>query len=261
MTDLRDFITFAEQLAEAGRATVLRFSASALSAENKATDGRFDPVTEADRETERTIRALIEARFPAHGIEGEEFGRKPAEGRYSWSLDPIDGTRAFICGLPSWTILIALLDEGRPIVGVIDVPRLDERYSGCGQRAELVTASGRTPLRTSACRALAEARFSTTDSYLFSGDERDGFERVRGEARVTRYGLDAYGYARVAAGTLDLVIESGLAPHDLNALVPVVTAAGGVVTDWQGGDDLSQGRLVAAATVELAQEAVARLAI
>src|SRR5687768_7820471 len=113
MTDLRDFITFAEELAEAGRATGMRFSACASSAENKATDGRFDPVTEADRETERTIRALIEARFPDHGIEGEEFGRKPAEGRYRWSLDPIDGTRAFICGLPSWTILIALLDEGR----------------------------------------------------------------------------------------------------------------------------------------------------
>jgi len=260
MSDLALLAAFADELAEAARATALRFSGSAASAENKAKDGSFDPVTDADRETERAIRTLIEARFPGHGIDGEEFGHKPATDRYSWSLDPIDGTRAFVCGLPSWTILIALLDQGRPVLGLIDVPRLGERYVGHDQIAEWTSASGRSALRTSDCRSLAEARFSTTDAHLFSGREREAFERIRAEVRLTRYGLDAYAYARLAAGTLDLVVESGLAPHDLNALVPVVTGAGGVVVNWEGGGDLSRGSLIAAATMELAEQAVARLA-
>lgn len=260
MSDLAHLAAFADELANAARVTALRLAASASSAENKAKDGSFDPVTDADRETEQAIRALIEARFPDHGIDGEECGHKPPGGRYSWSLDPIDGTRAFVCGLPSWTILIALLDRGRPVLGVIDAPRLGERYVGHGETAEWATASGRSALRTSDCRTLAEARLSTTDAYLFSGREREAFERVRSEARLTRYGLDAYAYARLAAGTLDLVVESGLAPHDLNALVPVVTGAGGIIVNWQGDDDLSRGSLVAAATRELAEQAVARLA-
>ena len=260
MSDLRIFAAFAEELADAGRAAALRVRESDWDAQDKSDGQAYDPVTRADRETESAIRALIEERWSDHGIEGEEFGVKPARGSYCWSLDPIDGTRAFICGLPSWTVLIALLEERRPVVGVIDAPRLGERFVGYGDVAELVTVAGRTRLRTSQCRALEGARLSTTDPYLFSPNDRSRFERVREQVRLTRYGLDGYAYARLAAGGLDLVIESGLAPHDMHAVLPVVTAAGGAVSNWRGGHDLSEGKLVAAASAELLEDCVALLA-
>jgi myo-inositol-1(or 4)-monophosphatase len=259
MSDLATFAGFAEELADAGRATALRWSGSAGDVQDKSGGVAYDPVTRSDRETELAMRALIEARWSDHGIAGEEFGLKEGSGRYCWSLDPIDGTRAFVCGLPSWTILIALLDEGRPVVGVIDAPRLGERLVGYGEVGEVVTAIGRTRSRTSGCRSLEETRLATTDPYLFSPDDRPGFERLRERARLTRYGLDGYGYARLAAGGLDLLVETGLAPHDLNALIPVVRAAGGAVSNWCGEDDFSEGKLVAAASAELLDEAVALL--
>lgn len=244
-----DFAAFAGTLADAARAVTL--GAPDRVAEDKNEGGVYDPVTAADREAERTIRALIEAAFPDHGIAGEEYGEKEGAGRHVWSLDPIDGTRAFICGLPSWTTLIALLEEGRPIIGLIDVPALDERYLG---------HAGAAGLRASDCRSLPEARLSTTDPYLFAGAEAEGFERLRRGARLTRYGLDAYAYARLAAGSIDLVAESGLKPHDYNALIPVVRAAGGVIGNWRGEDDFRDGQVLAAATEELFEEAVRVLA-
>ena len=245
---LSDFAAFAETLADAARAVTL--GAADRGAEDKNEGGVYDPVTAADREAERAIRALIEQAFPEHGIAGEEFEVKEGGGRYVWSLDPIDGTRAFICGLPSWTTLIALLDEGVPVVGLIDAPALDERYLGF---------AGAAGLAASDCRSLAEARLSTTDPYLFAGAETEGFERLRRAARVTRYGLDAYAYARLAGGSIDLVAESGLKPHDYNALIPVVRAAGGVIGNWRGDDDFREGQVLAAATRELFDEAVGAL--
>lgn len=260
MTELSAFAAFAQELADAARTEALRWSDGDWAVEDKGSGGLFDPVTQADKAIELVVRDLIEERWPDHGIEGEELGAKKTSSRYRWSLDPIDGTRSFICGLPSWTILIALLDEGRPVVGVIDAPRLDERFVGYGDVAELITNSARSRLRTSQCRALNEARLSTTDPYLFSPGERAAFERVRKRVRLTRYGLDAFAYARLASGHLDLVIESGLAPHDMNALLPVVSAAGGVVSNWCGGEDLSDGKLVAAACADVLDQALACLA-
>jgi myo-inositol-1(or 4)-monophosphatase len=242
---LAEFAAFACTLADAARAVTL--GAVDRAAEDKNAGGVYDPVTAADRAAEQTIRALIEDAFPDHGIAGEEFGVKEGAGRYVWSLDPIDGTRAFICGLPVWTTLIALLEEGGPVVGLIDVPALDERYLGF---------AGATGLAASKCRTLAEARLSTTDPYLFAGAEAESFERLRRAARVTRYGLDAYSYARLAAGSIDVVAESGLKPHDYNALVPVVRAAGGVIGNWRGEPDFGDGQVLAAATRELFEEAV-----
>jgi myo-inositol-1(or 4)-monophosphatase len=193
-------------------------------------------------------RRLIEAEFPDHGIQGEEFPEKRGKGRWSWSLDPVDGTRSFVCGLPSWTTLIALLDTGKPVLGIIDAPALDERYAGPGGER---TASG--------CTSLTEARLSTTDPYLFTDIETVAWDRVRRRVRTTRYGLDGYGYARIAAGSLDLVIEAGLKPYDYNALIPVVRAAGGFIGDWEGGEDFSGGRVAAAATPELYRAAVAAM--
>lgn len=247
--DLERMMRFAERLADAARAETLPRFRTGCAAADKNEGGAWDPVTEADREAERAMRRLIEAEFPDHGIQGEEFPDKVGAGRWTWSLDPVDGTRSFVCGLPSWTTLIALLEHGRPVLGIIDTPALDERYAGPGAE--------RT---TSGCTSIAEARLSTTDPYLFTAAETKAWDRVRQRTRTARYGLDAYGYARVAAGSLDLVIEAGLKPHDYNALIPVVRAAGGAIGDWEGGETFLAGRVIAAATRELYAATVATIA-
>lgn len=254
--DLETFASFARDLAQAARRETLPGCRSGLAGVENKLSGGFDPVTEYDRNSEVAMRRLIEARFPDHGIAGEELPERPAAGRWSWSLDPIDGTRAFICGLPSWTTLIALLDDGEPVLGAVDVPRLDELYLGHAGDARMFGAGGeRRRLAASACRSVAEARLSTTDPYLFHGAEAEGFERLRRSARLTRYGLDAYGYALLAAGSLDMVAESGLKPHDYNALVPLVRAAGGAVSNWSGGTDLRSGQILACASEVLLEQA------
>lgn len=202
------------------------------------------------------MRRLIEEAYADHGIIGEELAPKPAQGRYSWSLDPIDGTRSFACGLPTWVTLIALIEDGAPLIGIIDAPRLDERYVGAGGRAWLNAGGMTRPLRTSDCAVLAMARLSTTDPYLFDGDAAECFEALRSKVRTTRYGHDGYAYARLAAGTLDLVVESGLQPHDYNALMPVIRGAGGAFGDWCGGSDFKLGAVIAAATPQLYEDAV-----
>ncbi len=241
-------LAFAARLADAARAAI---AAGSKAPENKLVDG-YDPVTECDRAAERAMRALIAAAHPDHGVAGEEYGKTAGAGRYVWSLDPIDGTRAFICGLPSWTTLIALLDNGAPAIGLIDAPAVGERFTGDGDAAWLNGAA----VRASDCRTLAEARLASTDPYLFAGAEAEAFARLRAAARLTRYGWDAYAYARLAAGTIDLVAESGLKPHDYNALVPVVRGAGGIIGNWSGGTDVSAGQVLAAATPALFEEAV-----
>lgn len=246
---------FAEALADAARAETLPRFDVGCAADDKGGPAGFDPVTEADREAERVMRALIEAEHPDHGISGEEYGDKPASGPFSWSLDPVDGTRAFVCGMPTWVTLIALLRDDLPVLGVVDVPRLDERYVGYGEECWL---NGR-PVEVSGCRSLAEARLSTTDPFLFSGEEEAGFTRIRKAVRTARYSQDGYAYARLAAGTIDIVIESGLKPHDYNALIPVVRGAGGVIGDWKGGSDFPAGCVVAAASLELFDAAIEML--
>ena len=256
MTELRPFLAFAHRLADAARGETLGRWTAGCAVEGKAGAIDFDPVTEADREGERVMRAMIEAAWPDHGIAGEEFGEKPGGGRFVWSLDPVDGTRSFICGLPSWTTLIALLDEGEPVAGIIDAPALGERYAAAGAPGLLLAADRGAELRTSGCTALDEARLSTTDPFILGDAGFEAFGRLRRGARTTRYGLDAYGYARLAAGSLDLVVEACLKPHDYNALVPVVEAAGGVIGNWKGGRDLSDGRTIAAASRALFDAAV-----
>jgi myo-inositol-1(or 4)-monophosphatase len=254
--DLEALEAFARSLANASRGETLRVWGSGSSVEDKGGEGPFDPVTEGDRAAERAMRTLIEQHHPDHGIMGEEYPDRPPRGRYSWSLDPIDGTRSFICGLPTWVTLIALLDEGAPVLGLIDVPRLDELYVGLGGGAGLSSKTGTTQLAVSGCTSLAEARLSTTDPFLFTGSDAERFERLRTGARTTRYGQDGYAYARLAAGSLDLIMETELKPHDYNALIPVVRGAGGVIGDWSGGGDFSEGKVVAAASEALFDEAV-----
>jgi myo-inositol-1(or 4)-monophosphatase len=254
--DSAELTAFAEKLAAAARAETLGRWASGCAVEDKGSGG-YDPVTEADREAERAMRELIRKRYPDHGVTGEEWPDESGTSAYRWSLDPIDGTRSFMCGLPTWTTLIALLREDAPVLSVIDAPVLDETYVGGADGAWLTCRGLRSELRTSGCSRLSEARLSTTDPFLL--DDPAAFERIRRSVRVTRYGHDGYGYARLAAGSLDLVIESGLKAHDYNALIPVVMGAGGAIGDWHGGTDFTAGRVVAAATRELYDEAVALL--
>lgn len=224
--------------------------------QNKGGADFFDPVTEADRAAEQVMRGLIEQAFPDHGIVGEEFGETPAVGRYLWGLDPIDGTRSYSCGLPAWTTLIALLEDRQPMLGIIDAPRLDERYVGFGDASWCESGGTSEVLRSSGCTKLNEARISTTDPFLFNGRAEQAFCRLRRSARMSRYGYDAYAYARLAAGTLDLVVECGLRPHDYYALMPVVRGADGVFGDWAGGTDFAAGQVIAAATPDLYAAAV-----
>ena len=252
-----DFVDFALELARAARGETLLRWAECCAAEDKGEDA-FDPVTDADREAERVMRALIKQRFPDHGVSGEEWGDEPGSGAFGWSLDPVDGTRSFMFRLPTWTTLIGLLEHGSPVLGVIDAPTLDETYLGFGSKSWMIWRGERSTIRTSGCTSLSEARFSTTDPDLFP-DPR-ALERVRQATRVTRFGHDAYAYARLAAGSIDLVIESGLKPHDYNALIPVIRGAGGHIGDWNGGNDFTAGAVAAAATRELYEAAVALLA-
>jgi histidinol phosphatase-like enzyme (inositol monophosphatase family) len=222
--------------------------------ENKGSDA-FDPVTALDRDIEQLMRTYLLAAHPDHGVWGEEFGWSNEGSRSHWSIDPIDGTRAFICGLPSWCVLVGYLDEGKHLAGMIDCPSLGETLIAVGGRTRRNGAS----VSVSTCENLGRARLATTDPYLFEEDETAPFAAIREQALMTRYGLDALAYARLATGDLDLVVESRLQRHDLDALVPVVRGAGGVVGDWCGGEHWDGGTIVAAASRKLYDEAVAVL--
>lgn len=245
---------FFDRLSDAARAAIGDALFTGLREEDKGGSG-YDPVTEADRAAERAMRAMIEQAFPEHGIWGEEYGWHREGASAHWSLDPIDGTRAFVCGLPSWAVLAGFLEEGRHVGGMIDLPALGERIVAVGG----VTHRNGAAVRTSDCVSLAEARFSTTDPFLFNAEEAARVERVRAQARIARFGLDACAYARVATGDIDLVIESSLKAHDYDALVAVVRGAGGFIGDWEGGENFAGGRIVAAATHRLYEAAVDEL--
>jgi histidinol phosphatase-like enzyme (inositol monophosphatase family) len=262
MTDLPDALAFAETLADAARAAILPHFRAGAEAQNKAAEG-YDPVTQADLASETAMRALINARYPDHAILGEEFDDHAGDGDWSWILDPIDGTRAFISGLPTWGVLIALAHKGRPVLGVIDQPFIGERWRGFPGGADHQGPGGdRRAIRTRPRAAgLAEATMMTTDRYLFEGEELAAFERLRAACRLSRYGLDCYAYGALALGGIDLVFESGLKPVDVAALIPVVEGAGGVVLDWTGapaGDARPLGgRVLAAGSQALADQALA----
>ena len=235
---------FSAELCQASSAAILPHFRAALSVENKLAEG-FDPVTVADRAGEEALRALIEARFPEHGILGEEHGNVRLDAEHVWVLDPIDGTRAFICGLPTWGTLIGLTRGGKPVFGVMDQPYVEERFLGDCDKAWLVNREGIRPLATRPCADLAQAIMCTTHPGLFRGAEADAYRQIEGTVRTARYGTDCYGYCMIASGQVDLVVETGLQPYDIVALAPIVEGAGGVVTDWSGGSPANGGQIVA----------------
>lgn len=213
-----------------------------LDVENKLVrEGGFDPVTIADREAERALRAAIAKRFPDDGILGEELGHRAGTNAYTWILDPIDGTRSFISGVPLWGTLIALSDEQGARLGVLDQPYLRERYMG-GPAGSFL--NGR-PLRCRSCPELGGATLSTTSLALFSDEERPAFEAVEARVELSRHGYDCYAYAMLAHGFIDVVVESGLQAYDVQALIPIVEGAGGVLTNWRGEPVKQGGRVVA----------------
>ena len=242
--DLPGLLAFADTLADAARAAILPFFRTNHVVTHKGGE-RFDPVTEADQAAEHAMRALIAQAFPDHGVLGEEYGETKGESGYQWILDPIDGTRAFMAGLTSWGVLIGLYHEGQPLIGVMDQPYLDERYRGWNQSANATIRGETRVLKTRACDGLGEAILSTTDPYLFLGEEADAFARVREQSKLTRYGYDCYAYSMIAAGHVDCVIESGLKPFDIAALIPILTGAGGGVCAWDCGDASQGGRVLA----------------
>jgi len=195
----------------------------------------FDPVTDADQGAERAIRALIAERYPDHGVIGEEYGEDRPDAEFVWVLDPVDGTRAFIAGLPLWTTLIGLRFQGSPVLGSIGQSYLGELYIGHAGGSRLVTRDGSRPLKVRACPKLTDAIIATTDpEACFTGAELGAWTQVRAAARLARLGCDAYAYAMVAAGTMDMVIEAGLKSWDIEAAIPVIAGAGGLTTDWRG---------------------------
>ena len=250
-TDISALTDLACRLADAASAASLpHFRSRELGTDDKGAGGAFDPVTQADRAAEAAIRAILAAERPGDGILGEEEAPRASTSGLTWVVDPIDGTRAFISGLPTWGVLIGLDDGETGRIGVIDQPHIGERFVGVnapsGPRAWLSFRGEERAMRTRPCAALGEATLYTTSPDMFAPAEWEGFRRVRARARLTRYGVDCYAYALVALGHVDLVIEAGLQAFDIAAPKAVIEAAGGIVTDWRGGDCRHGGQVIAA---------------
>lgn len=253
-----DFTAFIGRLATSSGETILPFFRTSLSIDNKNSHD-FDPVTEADRAAEAVMRRLIKSNFPQHGIVGEEFGSERQDAEYVWVLDPIDGTKSFISGFPTWGTLIALLHRGTPVYGMMHQPYIGERFSGDSKSARYQGASNSRKLAVRRCTSLAEAVLFTTSPKLMNDADRDVFHQVEADVRLSRYGGDCYSYCMLAAGHLDLVIETDLKPYDIAALIPIVAGAGGVVTTWEGKPAQNGGRIVAAGDPRVHEAALKRL--
>src|ERR1700757_1737791 len=241
-----DFSAFVDELATISGETIRPFFRSALGIENKSRSGGFDPVTAADRAAEAAMRTLIKRTFPEHGIIGEEFGAERRDAEYVWVLDPIDGTKSFIGGLPAGGTLIALTRRGEPIYGMMHQPFTREHFAGDGSAASYRGPAGDRALRARACARLEDAVLLTTSPLLMNAAGRSSFGPVEQAVRLSPYGGDCYAYCVLSAGHIDLVIETELKPHDVLALIPIIEGAGGIVTTWENGPAHYGGRIIAA---------------
>ncbi len=251
-----DLVATGRALADAARgATLAHFRSRSLAADNKLDQG-FDPVTVADREAEHAMRSVLAHRRPEDGILGEEHGVVAGSSGLTWVLDPIDGTRGFISGTPTWGVLIGLQDRDGPFYGIIDQPYIGERFEGGLGQASLSGPHGEQALSVRGAEILSEATLFSTFPEVGTEAERLAFERVRDRVKLTRYGMDCYAYALLAAGQVDLVIEAGLNAYDIAAPIAVIEAAGGIVTDWHGGPVHEGGQVLAAASAALHRDAL-----
>ena len=251
-----ELIATAHELADVARvATLSYFRSRELAAETKETT-RFDPVTAADRLSEERMREVLARRRPEDGILGEEFGAQAGSTGLTWVLDPIDGTRGYLSGTPTWGVLISVRDAEGVLYGIIDQPYIGERFEGGLGRALTKGPMGEAQLGVRATRPLAQSILFSTFPEVGTPEEGAAFRRVASGAKLVRYGTDCYAYALIAAGQIDLVIEAGLRAYDVQAPIAVIEAAGGVVTDWQGRPALDGGQILAAASRELPAEAM-----
>ncbi|KQX22166.1 histidinol-phosphatase [Variovorax sp. Root434] len=254
-----DLPSIAQALADAAAAQSMRYFRTPLDIITKADES---PVTLADRAAETAMRDILGARVPADGIYGEEHGPERLDAGRIWVLDPIDGTRSFITGSPLWGTLIGVLEGGRVVLGMVDMPVLEERWIGHNPKdgGKGATRDGQ-PVRASGCTEVAKARIVTTSPDIFAPADWAAFDRLSRQCAMRRFGGDCYGYAQLAGGTIDLVVETGLQPYDYLGPAGLIEAAGGVITDWQGQPLglKSDGRVIAAATPELHRQAMAIL--
>ena len=255
--DWAELTRFAIALAGASAKAILPHFRQNTSVEVK--DGPvWDPVTEGDRAGERVIRAMIEERYPDHGIHGEEYGLKEARSPFTWVLDPIDGTRSFVCGMPTWATLIGLSFEGTPAVGLMNQPVVGDMFYGSPLGAWHDYRGLTTPIATRKGIPLSRAAIGTTAPELYrSAENQRRFQALKARAQLTRYGGDAYFFCMMAAGHLDIAMDCGLQPYDITPLLPIVTGAGGVAAEWTGGDLTKGGNVITAGTPGLLKEALA----
>lgn len=254
-----DYIAFINELGDAAAAVSLKYFKKPLDvlSKGKKLGTEFDPVTIADRNTEFAIRELIRKKYPTHSIMGEEHADEKNSSTYKWIIDPIDGTRAFITGVPTWGTLIALKDGNDHEIGMIDQPYLNERFIG----TKIGSTMNDTPIKCRPCDSIFNATISTTDPLqLFKNDdEQDRFFRVAAGAKMMRNGYDCYAYAMVAMGFMDVVIEAGLEAYDIQGIIPVVEGAGGIVTNWQGEKVTEGGQVVACGDKRLHEQVIGLL--
>jgi len=243
-----EIVDFACRSADAAGTVILPHFRKGPATEDKTGDamGQFDPVTVADKGAEQAIRMLIEKERPQDAILGEEFGNKDGTSGATWVIDPIDGTRAFIAGMPTWGTLIGYNDGERPVVGIMDQSFVGDRFVGWPGGAALMRGDVITPLKTRPCTDLSDAIFACTTPELFSTPrEQDAYDTLLRETKMLRLGTDCYAYCLLAHGLIDIVLEAGLMPFDIQALIPIIEGAGGVVTDWHGGSPQDGGQVIA----------------
>lgn len=251
-----DFAAFVEELGTLSGTAIMPFFRSSLAASDKSHGGLYDPVTEADRAAEAVMRKRIKDAFPSHGIIGEEFGSENEDAEFVWVLDPIDGTKAFISGLPVWGTLIGLMRNGVPAYGMMHQPFTREKFFGDGAKSILRAPNGERVMKARSCASLKDATLSCTSPTMFDEKELTAFKRVENAARLTRYGFDCYAYCMVAAGFMDVVIESNLKSYDVVALIPIIEGAGGVMTTWDGGPASKGGAIIASGDKRVHEEAL-----
>jgi inositol-phosphate phosphatase/L-galactose 1-phosphate phosphatase/histidinol-phosphatase len=256
VVELDRFLALASDLADAAGAAIRPYFRQPLAVDDKPD---LSPVTIADRAAEAAMRQLIAARFPEHGIIGEEYGAERADAEFVWVLDPIDGTKSFISGVPLFGTLVALAHRGRPVVGIIDQPISRERWIGAKGRPTLFNGAA---VRCRACSGLSTATVFSTSPDMFRGDDAAAHTRVAAAAKLVRFGADCYAYGLVALGCIDLVIEASLKPYDFSAMLPIVEGAGGIASDWRGTPltIASDGRVVVAGDRRAHEQALALLA-
>ena len=253
--ELRELTSFALQLADAASKEILPHFRAHAPVDVKAAE-TWDPVTEGDRAGERALRQLIEKHYPAHGIIGEEYGTKAGTSGFNWILDPVDGTRSFVIGLPSWATLIALYFEDKPLLGVMCQPFVGDTFYGNSEGAWLNHRGDVKPIRVAAHRTLSQSMGGTTSPHLYKDANARSFEQLRGAMTSVRYGLDSYSFCLMAAGHLDIAMDPALQIYDIAALIPIMQGAGGVVSSWSGNDPSKGGNVIAASSQALLDEAL-----